>query len=146
MQIHLTAAGTPAEIMATLNRDIARERASNSESAGALIAVRDDIAKQIGAGETLEGSQAPKHYTVSARVEIRVDEQANADDAERARKALVGGQPFTPSGNVGASRPATDAEIAQLSGSTIGAGVSAASASPVSTLAARRASDRSAEK
>lgn len=97
MQLHLTAAGTPAEISAALTRDVARERTANPELGGTLLGLRDDIAKQTGAGATPTGKEAPKHFTVSAKIEITVDEQANASDAENARKALVGGAPFTPS-------------------------------------------------
>lgn len=96
MELHLTAAGTPAQIMATLTRDTTRERGSNPGHDAILVAVRDSIAKQIGAGETLEGDQSPKNYTVSAKIDISINEQASGEDAERARSALVGGQPFTP--------------------------------------------------
>ena len=78
MELHLTAAGTPDQIMASLNRDVSRERGAHPEYAGALAGVRDAIAKQIGAGQTLEGDQSAQTYTVSAKIEISVDAQANA--------------------------------------------------------------------
>lgn len=96
MELHLTASGTPDQIMATLTRDVTRERDANPGHSATLVGLRDDIAKQIGAGQPLAGAETPKTYTVSAKITITVDEQANAEDAERARLAQVGGQPFTP--------------------------------------------------
>lgn len=94
MQITLTAAGSPAEIQSSLNRDAARERTADADAGGVAQAVRDYVAKKTGAADVLVGDKEPPNYTVSAEIKITIEEHASASDAELARLARVGGQPF----------------------------------------------------
>lgn len=128
MQVTLAAAGSPAEIAAALNRDIARERTSNENGGGVLLAVRDYVAKETGAARVPVGSESPDNYVVSAEIKITVERKEDAAEAERARLALVGGAPVTSKtapafakiDELDKSRRASDAERARIDAENAG--------------------------